>query len=58
MSEFAKSAPITVEQIAKDRLTLISYRYWSMQDEAKQLLEPYDANLIEDIYSNELVNSK
>ena len=58
MSEFVKSAPITVDQIAKDRLTLISHRYWSLQDEAKQQLEPFDANLIEDIYSNELVNSK
>ena len=51
------SAIPTVDQIAKDTLTQISYRYWSKSDETSQL-EAYDSNLINDIYLNELVNTK
>ena len=52
------SAVLTVDQIAKDTLTQISYRYWSPQDEEGQKLEPFEANLIEDIYINELLNQR
>lgn len=47
----------TVDQIAKDTLTQISHRYWSKLDTSSQL-EPYDANLIDDIYLNEIVKTK
>lgn len=47
----------TVDQIAKDTLTQISHRYWSKLDDSSQL-EPFDAKLIDDIYINELVNTK
>jgi hypothetical protein len=47
----------TVDQIAKDTLTQISYKYWSQLDENTPL-EPYDSNLIVDIYKNELLGSK
>jgi hypothetical protein len=51
------SAIPTVDQIEKDTLTQISYRYWSKADENSQL-EKYDPNLINDIYLNELINTK
>ena len=51
------SAIPTVDQIAKDTLTQISYRYWSKADETSKL-EEYDPNLINDIYLNELINTK
>lgn len=51
------SATLTVDQITKDTITQISYRYWSPPDE-NQKLEPFEANLIEDIYTNELLNSR
>ena len=54
---YAGKYSLTVDQIAKDALTQISYKYWSQIDESRPL-EPYDPNLIEDIYVNELVNSK
>jgi hypothetical protein len=47
----------TVDQIEKDTITKISYKYWSQQDENVPL-EAYDPNLIEDIYKNELAGSK
>jgi hypothetical protein len=47
----------TVDQIAKDTLTQISYKYWSQVDESAPL-QPYDPQLIVDIYKNELVASK
>ena len=54
---YAGKYSLTVDQIAKDALTQISFRYWSQIDETKPL-EPYDPNLIEEIYTNERVNSK
>lgn len=51
------SSILTVDQIAKDTITQISYRYWFQADESKPL-EAFDANLIEDIYTNELLNSR
>ena len=47
----------TVEQIAKDTLTQISHKYWSPPDES-QAIEPFDPNLIEDIYKNELFGTR
>ena len=47
----------TVEQIAKDTLTQISHKYWSPVEE-NPTVHPYDANLIEDIYKNELFGTK
>lgn len=58
MSSNTKNVSVpTVDQIAKDSLTQISYRYWYQLDEAKPL-ESFDLNLIEDIYLNELVETK
>lgn len=47
----------TVDQIARDTLTQISYRYWHQEEDGKAL-EPFEAKLIEDIYTNELLGSK
>jgi hypothetical protein len=47
----------TVDQIAKDTITQIAYKYWSQVDESTTL-EPFDSNLIVDIYKNELLGSK
>ena len=57
MSSVGKYVSITVDQIAKDTITQIASRYWSKQDDSATL-EPFDSNLIEDIYSNELVKTK
>ncbi|RNA15940.1 intron-binding aquarius [Brachionus plicatilis] len=46
----------TVDQIAKDAITQIAHRFWSQQDATKPL-EPFDPNLIEDIYLNELLKT-
>lgn len=51
------SATPTVDQIAKDTLTQISHKYWFKSDD-NSMLEAFDANLINDIYVNELVNTK
>ena len=56
MTSVGKYVPITVEQIAKDTITQIASRYWLKQD-SDSVLETYDPNLIEDIYSNELLKS-
>ena len=53
----SSSAIPTVEIIAQDTVTQISYKYWSPVDE-NQPLEPFNPNLIVDIYQNELVKSK
>ena len=47
----------TVEQISKDTLTQIAYKFWSKQDDSAEL-EKFDPNLVEDIYLNELVNTR
>ena len=47
----------TVDQIAKDTLTLISAQYWVQTDDSTAL-KPFDPVLIEDIYKNELVKTK
>ncbi len=57
MTSVGKYVSITVEQIEKDTITQIASRYWLKQDN-NVVLESYDANLIEDIYTNELVKSK
>ena len=56
MSGLGKYVP-TVDQIARDTLTQISYKYWSKPDESSEL-EPFDPVLINDIYTNELLNTK
>lgn len=47
----------TLEQIASDALTQISYKYWFQVDD-EHPLSPFDAKLVDDIYQNELVGSK
>ena len=55
MANIAKNS-FTIDQISKDALTKIANKYWSNITGIK--LEPYNKNLIDDIYLNEISKSK
>jgi hypothetical protein len=46
----------TVDQISQDRITHLANIYWLNVDPTKESV--FNANLIEDIYTNELLNTK
>ena len=55
MANIAKNS-LTIDQISRDALTKIANKYWSNKTGIK--LEPYNKNLIDDIYLNEISKSK
>jgi hypothetical protein len=48
----------TVDQIAQDRITHLAHKYWLNLDASATGKIEFNSNLVDDIYSNELHNSK
>ncbi|CAG0881256.1 unnamed protein product [Darwinula stevensoni] len=50
-----QGAAPTVDQIFSDRITQVAYKYWSPQTKGNH--SPFNADIIEEVYQNEIIGS-